>query len=174
MSAKGVRPRLRFDTIVDSLTVAILVFRDRHLIYANAAAQQLRERMRAKHRSELTVLLADHLGSLGDKRGVSTTISLLTGRRGEPFYLHVIPLNARGSDVAVSVRELGSAMGPFRDCYRLSKREAEVVELVLLGYRNRDIAATLGSAPATVKKHLTHVFDKVGVETRTQLVARLA
>ncbi len=154
--------------------MAILVFRDHQLIYANAAAQQLRERMRAKHRSELTVLLRDYLSAVGDKRDTSTTISLLTGQRGEPFYLHVIPMNARGTDVAVSVRELGTAMGAFRDRYRLSKREAEVVELVLLGYRNRDIATTLGAAPATIKKHLTHVFDKVGVDTRTQLVARLA
>lgn len=168
------RPRLRFDAIVESLAIAIVVFRDRHLVYANQAAQKLQERMREKHRSELTVLLSDYLGGLGDKRDVSTTISLLTGQRGEPFYLHVMPLNARGTDVAVSVRELGTAMGAFRERYRLSKREAEVVELVLLGYRNRDIATTLGATPATIKKHLTHVFDKVGVDTRTQLVARLA
>jgi DNA-binding CsgD family transcriptional regulator len=154
--------------------MAILVFRDHQLIYANGAAQLLRERMRAKHRSELTVLLRDYLGKLGDVRDTSTAVSLLTGQRGEPFYLHVMPINARGTEVAVSIRELGTAMGAFRDRYRLSKREAEVVELVLLGYRNRDIATTLGATPATVKKHLTHVFDKVGVDTRTQLVARLA
>jgi DNA-binding NarL/FixJ family response regulator len=168
------RPRVRFDAIVESLAMAILVFRDHQLVYANAAAQQLRERMRDKHRSELTVLLRDYLGKLGDVHDPSTAISLLTGQRGEPFYLHVMPLNARGTDVAVSIRELGTAMAAFRDRYRLSKREAEVVELVLLGYRNRDIASTLGAMPATIKKHLTHVFDKVGVDTRTQLVARLA
>lgn len=175
MSRSPARPRLRFSAIVDSLTIAILVFRDRQLIYANAAAQQLRDRLRAKYRSELTVLIGDHLGSLGDKRDVTTTtISLLTGQRGEPFYVHVIPLGARGADVAVSVRELGTTMGAFRSRYRLSNREAEVVELVLLGYRNRDIAATLGTSPATIKKHLTHVFDKVGVDTRTQLITRIA
>lgn len=168
------RPRVRFEAIVDALAMAILVFRNHQLIYANTAAQQLRDRMRAKHRSELTVLLRDYLGKLGDTRDSSTTVSLLTGQRGEPFYLHVMALNARGTDVAVSIRELGTAMGAFHERYRLSKREAEVVELVLLGYRNRDIAATLGATPATIKKHLTHVFDKVGVDTRTQLVARLA
>ena len=165
---------MRYEAIVESLTMAILVFRERQLIYANAAAQQLRQKMREKHRSELTVLLGDYLGNLGDVRDSARAVSLLTGQRGEPFYLHVMPLNPRGSDVAVSVRELGTAMGAFRDRYRLSKREAEVVELVLLGYRNRDIATTLGATPATIKKHLTHVFDKVGVDTRTQLVARLA
>ena len=157
-----------------ALTVAIVVFRHQHLVYANAAAEQLRERLRSKYRSELTVLLLDHLKSLGEKRDVATTISLLTGQRGEPFYLHVIPLDAAGTEVAVAIRELGTSMGAFRGRYRLSKREADIVELVLLGYRNRDIATTLGTSPATVKKHLTHVFDKVGVDTRTQLVSRIA
>ena len=168
------RPRVRFDAIVNSLTIAVLVFRHRQLVYANPAAEQLRDRLRTKYRSELSVLLRDHLKSLGEKLDPASAISLLTGQGGEPFYLHVIPLDANGRDVAVSVRELGTAMGAFRTRYRLSKREAEVVELVLLGYRNRDIASTLGTSPTTIKKHLTHVFDKVGVDTRTQLVARIA
>ncbi len=168
------RQRVRFDLVVDSLALAVLVFRHHQLVYANAAAQQLRERLRAKYRSELTVLLSDHLKSLGEKLDTATTISLLTGKGGEPFRLHVIPLDRSGAEVAVSVGELGTALGAFRTRYRLSKREAEVVELVLLGYRNRDIATTLGSAATTVKKHLTHVFDKVGVDTRSQLIARMA
>ncbi len=172
--SKATRPRPRFDAIVDSLAMAILVFRNHQLIYSNRAAERLRERMRTNYRSELTVLLRDHLGSLPDKRDGSSTVTLLTGGRGEPFHVHVIPIDARGIDVAISVRELGTALGPFRDRYGLSRREAEVAELVLLGYRNRDIALTLRIAPATIKKHLTHVFDKVGVDTRTQLVARLA
>ena len=165
--------RPRFEAIVDALSVAVLVFRRQQLVYANGAAQQLRERLRSKYRLELTVLLNDHIRSL-DRLDSATTVSLLTGQRGEPFYLHVMPLDGAGLDVAVSVRELGTSMGAFRTRYRLSKREAEVVELVLLGYRNRDIATTLGTSPTTVKKHLTHIFDKVGVDTRTQLIARIA
>lgn len=172
--APGARTSVRFDAIVDALGLAVLVFRHHQLIYANAAAQQLRERLRIKYRSELTVLLSDHLKNLGERLDAETTISLLTGRGGEPFYLHVIPLDANGDEMAVSVGALGAAMGAFRTRYRLSRREAEVVELVLLGYRNRDIAAALEVATATVKKHLTHVFDKVGVDTRTQLIARIA
>jgi DNA-binding CsgD family transcriptional regulator len=174
VAAPARRPKLRFDVIVNALTLAVLVFRHHQLIYANPAAEQLRDRLRTKYRSELSVLLRDHLKSLGEKLDVATAISLLTGQGGEPFYLHVIPLDPSGTEIAVSVRELGTAMGAFRTRYRLSKREAEVVELLLLGYRNRDIATALGTSPATIKKHLTHVFDKVGVDTRTQLVARIA
>jgi DNA-binding CsgD family transcriptional regulator len=174
MAAPRRAPRIRFAAIVERLAIAVLVFRKHQLVYLNPAAEQLRDRLRARYRSELTVLLGDHLRGLGDKPDVATTISLLTGQRGEPFYLHVMPLDSGNSDVAISVRELGTAIGAFSTRYRLSKREAEVVELVLLGYRNRDIASTLGASPATIKKHLTHVFDKVGVDTRTQLIARIA
>jgi DNA-binding CsgD family transcriptional regulator len=163
-----------FGAIVDSLAIAVLVFRHQNLVYSNAAARQLASRLRAKHRSELTVLLRDHLRGLGEKLDRGTTVSLLTSEHGEPFYIHVTPVGTDGVHVAVSVRELGTTMSAFTQRYRLSPREAQVVELVLLGYRNRDIAGTLGTSPATIKKHLTHVFDKVGVDTRTQLVSRIA
>lgn len=162
-----------FRALVEALSLAVVVFRRHQLVYANAAAQHLQARLRAKYRSELTVLLTDHLREL-QRSEVIPTMSLLTGQRGEPFYVHVIPLDTAGVDVAVSVRELGASMGAFRARYKLSRREAEVVELVMLGYRNRDIAAALGNAPATIKKHMTHIFDKVGVDTRTQLIARIA
>ena len=165
---------IRFARVVDSLPIAVLVYRNQQLVYSNPAAHQLGGRLRAKHRSELTVLVRDHLRGLGDKLERGTTLSLLTAPHGEPFYIYVTPLEPGGTDVAVSIREIGMTMGAFSQRYRLSRREAQIVELVLLGYRNRDIAGTLGTSPATIKKHLTHVFDKVGVDTRTQLVSRIA
>ena len=42
----------------------------------------------------------------------------------------------------------------------LSHREQQVVALICLGYRNYEIAQTLGIAPETVKTHLQHIFDK--------------
>lgn len=51
--------------------------------------------------------------------------------------------------------------------FRLTLREAEVLYWVVKGKTNRDIADILGMSAATVKKHLEHVFEKLGVETRT-------
>jgi len=51
--------------------------------------------------------------------------------------------------------------------FKLTLREAEVLYWVVKGKTNRDIGDILGSSPATVKKHLEHVFEKLGVETRT-------
>lgn len=51
--------------------------------------------------------------------------------------------------------------------FRLTSREAEVLYWVVKGKINRDIADILGASPATIKKHLEHVYAKLGVETRT-------
>ena len=47
------------------------------------------------------------------------------------------------------------------------QREAEVLYWVVQGKTNHDIGDILGSSPRTVNKHLEHVFEKLGVETRT-------
>lgn len=51
--------------------------------------------------------------------------------------------------------------------FRLTAREAEVLYWVVKGKTNRDIGDILGLSPRTVTKHLEHVFQKLGVETRT-------
>jgi len=52
----------------------------------------------------------------------------------------------------------------------LSKREQEVVELILDGRSNRDIASQLKLSENTIKNHLFRIFDKVGVSSRTELL----
>ena len=171
--------------VVDRLTIAVFVFRRHRLVYSNLAAQGLADRLRASHRIELEVMLRDHLGAVVvepselsapdvDAAGGQPVVTLVTATNGEPFYVHVIPICGNQGDVAVSVRGLGAEIEAFRRRYGLSAREAQVAELVLFGYRNLDIAAALGITAATTKKHLTRIFDKVGVDTRSQLQVRLA
>jgi DNA-binding CsgD family transcriptional regulator len=47
----------------------------------------------------------------------------------------------------------------------LTRREAEVLQWVVQGKTNVEIGCILGVSPATVKKHLVHVYEKLGVET---------
>jgi LuxR family maltose regulon positive regulatory protein len=54
----------------------------------------------------------------------------------------------------------------------LTARELEVLQLLAAGAPNRAIAERLVVTLETVKKHLSHVFDKLGVANRTQAVAR--
>jgi DNA-binding CsgD family transcriptional regulator len=164
-----------YRVILDHLTLAVFVFRRGRPIYVNAAATRLADRVRAKYGKELGVSLIDHLGQVRDLPQPSgPVVTLLTVQGREPFYVHVLELNRRRQDVVVTVRELGTEIGAFRARYRLSAREAQVAELVLHGFRNQEIASTLGIAPATIKKHLTRVYDKVGVDSRVLLANRLA
>ncbi len=47
--------------------------------------------------------------------------------------------------------------------YGLTKREVEVARLLLLGCTNRQIAEELFIAETTVKKHATHIYEKMQV-----------
>jgi DNA-binding NarL/FixJ family response regulator len=53
----------------------------------------------------------------------------------------------------------------------LSRREIEVLELVAAGCTNRQAAARLFITEATVKTHLLHIYDKLGVGDRAAAVA---
>lgn len=54
----------------------------------------------------------------------------------------------------------------------LSERERELIRLVRQGLKNRDIADRLSTTEGTVKAYLHAIFDKVGVENRTELAMR--
>ncbi|UWE70501.1 heme-responsive two-component system response HrrA [Corynebacterium diphtheriae bv. mitis] len=53
----------------------------------------------------------------------------------------------------------------------LTPRELEVLKLVAGGSSNRDIGRSLLLSEATVKSHLVHIYDKLGVRSRTSAVA---
>ena len=59
------------------------------------------------------------------------------------------------------------------DLADLTRREVEVAMLVGEGLRNREIATRLGLSEGTVKLHLNHVFTKLGIESRAQLLLRM-
>ena len=52
----------------------------------------------------------------------------------------------------------------------LSSREIEVLELVAHGTSNKEIAKRLWVSETTVKSHMLHIFDKLGVADRTAAV----
>jgi two-component system, NarL family, nitrate/nitrite response regulator NarL len=56
----------------------------------------------------------------------------------------------------------------------LSERERELIQLVRQGLKNREIAERLNTTEGTVKAYLHALFDKVGVENRTELAMKAA
>jgi DNA-binding NarL/FixJ family response regulator len=52
----------------------------------------------------------------------------------------------------------------------LSTREEEVLRLLADGLSNREMAASLNLSEHTIKNHLFHIFDKLGVSSRTEAI----
>ena len=80
--------------------------------------------------------------------------------------------------VAASLRAFGAPRGrvgprrrPVTGWRSLTPTENSVVQLVADGLRNRDIADRLFISRRTVETHLTHIFRKIEVSSRTELVA---
>lgn len=89
-------------------------------------------------------------------RGPARLMAALQEQSGEYEWLVVL----REENDAAAIEALVAA-------FRLTWREAEVLYWVSRGKTNRDIGDILGTSPRTVNKHLEHVFEKLGVETRT-------
>jgi LuxR family maltose regulon positive regulatory protein len=60
---------------------------------------------------------------------------------------------------------------PRKSGEELTRREREVLELVQQGLSNRQIARTLWIAESTVKRHVHHILEKLGVQSRTEAAA---
>ncbi len=62
-----------------------------------------------------------------------------------------------------------AAVQPERKTYGLTPRELEVVQSIVEGCSNKDIAKQFSISEETVKRHLSNTFDKTGVSTRLEL-----
>jgi DNA-binding CsgD family transcriptional regulator len=166
--------------VLDEIRLPVFVFDGVRQIYANAAGTELTERLRTHERIELRVVLVDHVAAIESARGSrqpSPTVTLLSSPSGEPFYLHVLPISPhrrrRSPVYAITVRARGADVHAFQRRYRLTSREGQITEFVMRGAGNREIAQSLGITETTTKKHLGRIFDKVGVDSRGQLIAKL-
>jgi len=92
---------------------------------------------------------------------------------GQSYILSYIPvlgesktmiLLSRKNKVGQPLKELSSS---------LSEREREIVDMVIRGSKNAQIAKSLGIAEGTVKKTLHNVYGKLQVDSRVELIKRI-
>jgi DNA-binding CsgD family transcriptional regulator len=76
--------------------------------------------------------------------------------------------------IAYARRGRGERKRPSSGWGSLTPTERDVVRLVSEGLANNDIAARLFVSPRTVQTHLTHVYTKLGLTSRVQLVQEAA
>ena len=81
----------------------------------------------------------------------------------------------RSNDVELG-RRYGLRINPVAEATRsvLSRREEQVLDLVSEGRTNEEVAGLLFISPVTVKAHLRHIYEKLGVRNRVEAVTRLA
>ena len=89
------------------------------------------------------------------------------------FVLKTAPLDELLEAIRrVAAGGLAFAVRPASRGVRLTRREHDVVRLVVEGRSNDEIGTALGIGPKTVETHLGRLFERVGVASRTELATR--
>ncbi len=82
-----------------------------------------------------------------------------------PDYVATL-LSAAGAPALAAPPPVGSLLEP------LTERELDVLRLLVMGLPNHAIARELVITVGTVKSHINHIYGKLGIQSRTQAIAR--
>ena len=80
----------------------------------------------------------------------------------------------QGAIAAKLVRGRASERSQFPHDMGISERELEILRFAAIGLRNKEIAERLVLSQRTIEGHLSHVFNKLGVNSRTEAVVYAA
>lgn len=152
-----------------SSNAMLAVDEEAQLLWCNDAARQLLSTLEPGLNLLEGLLLPPQLaGLLAEPASVALALSngsLQARRVSESAQaITVFALTAAGTGTGASKRAGAE----------LTARESEVLLWVARGKTNRDIGEILGMSPRTVNKHLEHIFEKLGVETRTAAASAAA
>ena len=108
-----------------------------------------------------------------DRVALQENAILTVSRDGDKLKLHAVPDAASsGACYLLMKAERGGTEAEHLHSLPLTEREREILAFLPAGKTNAEIAILLGISARTVQKHLEHVFQKLGVETRTAAALR--
>lgn len=93
---------------------------------------------------------------------------------GNDYYGKIFPRELQNESILLirqNTREWD--IDSITSTFGLTKREAEILKWISLGKTNKEVGLILNSSPRTINKHLEHVFEKLGVPTRTAAVVKV-
>lgn len=108
-----------------------------------------------------------------DRPAIDRGQQFTTSRSGTKLTVHFIP-DPQDSAAGYLLMKADRHAVQAADLMRLplTEREREILALVAAGKTNGEIATILAISARTVQKHLEHIFQKLGVETRTAAALR--
>ena len=71
----------------------------------------------------------------------------------------------------LGAREKKSSVNLYPEKSAMTEKELFVLQAIAKGYRSKEIAFDMGIAERTVKAHLTNIYNKLGVDSRSEAVA---
>jgi DNA-binding NarL/FixJ family response regulator len=81
------------------------------------------------------------------------------------------------SRILITMEEMGRPQGAVieqvKEIFRLTDREVTVVQNLLKGWTNKEIAKELGVTEQTVKEHIKHIMTKTRTSTRTGILVQV-
>jgi DNA-binding CsgD family transcriptional regulator len=138
---------------------------------AALAAAEAAERIRARLEAGRARILAGRaLGAGGDRERAIATLEQARAELAEcgAHRYHdqaVRELRRQGKRIGRGGRRAVGDAG----IDKLSERELEIAKLVAKGHTNKQIGDAMLISTRTVERHLSHIFDKLGVDSRTEL-----
>jgi len=154
--------------LLENTPIALFLFDDAdHLLYRNNKAKTIEEE------------LSDTEYSCFYKQICSLRKEDLSKARWGPFFLsflHIFyPQDSKPLTAVMAYRSTPGMIDTdlLSRRYQLSPREFEICLLVFKGLRDQEIASALRIAFSTVRTHLKHIFIKLDVTTRSELIYRL-
>lgn len=132
---------------------------DGHVLHTNELGEQL------VRRDPLGVRRSLVQAARGEPPGRAWRISALRGSPPAPAFIVVLDPSPPRANVA-------RGQPTDASCWKLTWRQAEVLDEVARGATNAAVAETLGIKERTVEFHVSAIFDKAGVDNRATLIAR--
>lgn len=179
----GLLTQLGSATMVADTGPAVIVVdaHDRIVQSSPGAQTHLRRMTEVPHAADpLLIVQALVAGARRFARGEADRMPRVRARTTDGVWLvlHAAPLGGAGDragDVVVTIEEARpqEVIDLVAAAFGLTARERDVVEVLLTGADTREIASALHVSPYTVQDHLKSIFDKTGVASRRELVARV-
>lgn len=170
------------------LNPGILIFdMNNRLSYANEEASQILPSLQEKttrtkkaHIPEEIITICDQLKrNLVDTKMAGISCSIIETHSGFSCSLRAFFLKGNVDDNPTHIMVLIEQIAEKREAdfekanknYHLSKREAEVLRMLCKGYANKGIAEKLFISEYTVKDHIKQIMEKMGVKSRSEIIA---